>query len=225
VKNEDVQGLEVMTDFFFKIIGSKEFSDDEIILFLQEWLRLAGIAALNPESALAPAMMFTGLQTAGKQEDILLWTLAVSAAGQISAQGIQQRGIAKAFSVLYPILETGRILLGNELKFGGDGYADSYRQQALLVVVNESLILMNLAARRSLISAADEMIAEARSSWLNYPPASYTRKQAKKYCQLLYFYWCRTQCKSGYRGKETEMELTVPLRLTEKDRQRLKFFA
>ena len=225
VKSEDEQGLEVMTDFLFRIIGSKDLCDDEISLFLQEWLRLAGIAALNPESALAPPMMFAGLQAAAKQEDLLLWTLALSATGQISAQGIQQRGIAKAFSVLYPILETGRILLGNELRFGGDGYADSYRQQALLVVVNESLILMNLAARRSLISTVDEMIAEARGSWLNYPQACYTRKQAKKYCQLLYFYWRQTQGKSGYGGKETETELIVPLRLTEQERKRLKFLA
>ncbi|MHC1745868.1 MAG: hypothetical protein AB9895_01870 [Negativicutes bacterium] len=225
VKNEDEQGLEVMTEFLFRIIESKEFCDDEISLFLQEWLRLAGIAALNPESTLAPSMMFAGLQAAAKQEDLLLWTLALSAAGQISAQGIQQRGIAKAFSVLYPILETGRILLGNELKFGGDGYADSYRQQALQVVVNESLILINLAARRSLISTVDEMIAEARGSWLNYPSAYYTRKQAKKYCQLLYFYWRQTQGKSGYGGKETETELIVPLRLTEQERKRIKFLA
>ena len=225
VKNEDEQGMEVMTDFLFQIIGRKEFSDDEIRLFLQEWLRFAGIAALNPESTLAPSMMFAGLQAAAKQGDLLLWTLAISAAGQIPAQGIQQRGIEKAFSVLYPIFETGRILLGNELKFGGDGYADSYRQQALLVVVNESLILMNLAARRSLISSVDEMIAEVRSSWLQYPPACYTRKQAKKYCQLLYFYWRQTQGKSGHRGKEAEKELIVPLRLTEQERKRLKFLA
>lgn len=225
VKNEEEQALEVMRNFLFRIIESKGFSDDEISLLLQEWLRLAGIAALNPASVLAPPMMFAGLQAAAKQENLSLWTLALSAAGQISAQGIQQRGVTKAFSVLYPILETGRILLGNELKFGGDGYADSYRQQALRVVINENLILMNLAARRSLISTVDEMIAETRDSWLDYSQACYTRKQAKKYCQLLYFYWRQTQGKSANGGKETETALIVPLRLTEQEQKRLKFLA
>ena len=225
VKNEDAQGLEVMADLFPRIIRRKELTKEEIVLFLQEWLRLAGIAALNPASVLAPAMMFTVLQTVLKQEDLLLWTLAVGAAGQVPAQAIQQRGITKAFTVLYPILETGRILLASELKFGGDGYADSYRQQALLVVVNESLILMNLGARVDLISTADEMIAKVRRSWLEFPEACYSRKQAQKFCQLLYFYWCRTQCKSGCREKEVEAELTIPLRLTERERQKLKFLA
>ncbi|MBP1763339.1 MAG: hypothetical protein H6Q65_397 [Firmicutes bacterium] len=225
VAKEDEQGLEVVTDFFIRFISDRNLPVEKSISFLQEWLRFAGIASLNPGNVLAPMMMFSGLDAAVKKQNLPLWILAVSAAGQIPARIIQTRGITKAFPVLYPLLESGRILLGNELKFGGEGYGDSYRQQALLVIINETLILLNLGAQQDLISTPDEILAEVRNTWLNYSPACFTRKQAQRYCQLLYYYWRQTKCKPDRHSKNTERELLVPLRLSEQDRQRLKFLA
>jgi len=225
IAKEDEQGMEVMTGFFSRIISDRNFPLEKCGSFLEEWLRFAGIASLNPGSVLAPMMMFAGLDVAVKKQNLPLWILAVSAAGQIPARIIQMRGIAKAFPVLYPLLESGRILLGAELKFGGEGYADSYRQQALLFIINESLILLNLGAQQDFISTPDEILAEIRNTWLDYPPACFTRKQAQRYCQLLYFYWRQTQCKPGRHSKDTERKLLLPMRLSEQDRQRLKFLA
>ncbi|MEN6413228.1 MAG: hypothetical protein ABFC84_10810 [Veillonellales bacterium] len=212
--------FEIITPLVHKLIECDVLTDDALSILFREWGEAAGAACLNPKSELATQIFLVVIEAAGVRADIPVWNRAIKMVGQVSALAATRHGIVEAFSMLFPLLDSGRKLLTAELKFGQ--YGDGFRLQQLFIVLRETIMLAELKARQSMTISVGEVIAEIYHCWVIYPQANCSQKAIKKYCQLLLLFWQRIRQREAKRSIPLlAPELVEPVLLSKQDRKQL----
>lgn len=220
IRHDGMAMFEIMTPLVHKLVECNVLTDSALITLFHEWGEAAGVACLNPKSPLAPQILLVVAETAEARADLRVWSRAIKMAGQVSALAVTRHGVTEAFSVLFPLLDTGRKLLSSELKFGQ--YGDGFRLRKLFIVLRETLLLAELRARQDMTISAGEVITEIYECWAVYPMANYSHKAIKRYCQLLLLVWQQTRQREAKRSIPLlSSELVEPMLFSEKDKKQL----
>lgn len=218
IQNDDGEMYAVLADFTARRAASGQWLPADLAVLIREWHSLAGFASLKPGNPLASAIAEQALRIAHATVDAKALEASVAGAGQTARLAVQRHGLADGFPLVLPLLELGRELLALELKFGSAANTDSFRRQALYLIVRESLAVAEFAARQDMISTAGDIIAELHRHWLGAGRAN--AKAVKRFCQLLAAYWLQTRKGQAKRAAVSD-ELTNPALLSESDLQRL----
>lgn len=220
VQNDDMAMFALLTDFVDGLRENGVFSQTAIMALVKEWQGLAGSASLNPQSELAPAISEFSLRLAFSFGDQKHWGEAIAAAGQVGRLSLQRHGIKRGFPMVMPLLECGRTLLTQELRFGSGEDPDSFRQRALYLLVRECMTLAEFTARQDIKLTAGDVIVDFFHEWTSGEQAN--PKTAKRFCQLLAAYWLRVRARQAKRVT-LSAELAEPPLLSDADKQRLGF--
>jgi len=191
--------------------------------FLPDWRVAAGQAALNPESPMARMLVESLLQFAAAYEKQDIWFLALDAVSQVGALSVQKYGVVDGFPVVLPLLEQGRILLLDELKFADGPDSDSLRQAVIRRICRQGLHVAEIAARADVTTNAGDMIVLLHQSWKSTPMMDSYEKSIKKFCQLLLLYWANNRKRTARRWEPQDAEMRVPLLFTEEEHAKLTF--
>ncbi len=220
VKHDDLAMFALLQNIALALPAQDALLAADIRLLIKEWQELAGTACLNPHSTLAEGIVSFTLELALARGSKSGWQQAVTGAGQVARLVITRHGIKAALPRILPLLSAGRELLSLELKVGSIENADSFRQQALYLVVRECLSLSEYAARQDLVTTAGDIIADICRYWTEYSIHA-SPKAIKRFCQLLLAYWMKT----SRQAKKVTIsdELARPVLLSESDKQRLGF--
>lgn len=197
----------------------KKFGED----FLREWRVAAATACLNPQSRVSAAMVEQLLLFALKLEDKVFWPPVAQTIGEVAGLAVTKNGVAESFSVMRPLLDVGRVMLGDELKFGTGADADSLRQLIIRLVCEQTLRVGNLAARSDITAVTGDKLEEMYKSWmgtLDYEPHV---RSIRRFCQLLLIVWVHKHRRAAKKWAPRERELSEPLLLFEEEQEKLIF--
>lgn len=218
-KSGDAVALETVTQLGLDLYANKAITADRVSLIISEASKAAGTACLSQLNTVPPLILQFILEIAEKGDDLTLWRKAVNSVAQVVSLSSSRRGVIESFLVLLPILDTGRRLLADELKFGE--FSDGFRRQRLFVIIKESVLVAELHARQQMTSNPGEVITEIYEHWASLPQTIGIQKSIKRYCQLLLLYWQNTRKRQARRGMSIDKRLTEPMLVSDKDRKRL----
>lgn len=218
-KNGDDIALEAVARLCHDFFDNQTITSAGVSAIVGESSKAAGTACLNQHNKVTPLILQFILELAAKSYDIVIWRKAVSAVGQVSSLAISRREMAEAFSVLLPMLDTGRYILTDELTFGE--YSDDYRRKRLFIIVRECILLAELKARQDMTSSTGDVITEIYEAWIANPQTTGLKKSIKKYCQCLLLYWQSTRQRQARRCILDNNSLIEPILVADKDRKRL----
>ncbi|MBP2650623.1 MAG: hypothetical protein H6Q74_1448 [Firmicutes bacterium] len=190
VKYNNTAMFPVLTDFVVNVLNLEKLTQIELTTFVKDWYNVAGTACFTPNSDLAARIIaFTFKMTLSRWESRGM-ELTVKGACQVARIVILEKGIKEAFPYIWPLLDTGRNLLAQELKLVSAGAEGSYRRHALFAIVRELVVLMRFAARKDMLLTFGEVISQIYQCWLG-SFSSGSAKSIKRFCQLLVAYWLR----------------------------------
>ncbi len=221
VKSSDLVIFDIFYELIKQLSEADVWSDEAINLLFPEWINLAGIACLDPNSSLAVRIIETMPSLIASSQSLEYWTLVVNGAGQTAKLAVSHHGLKNAFPVVFPLLEMGRRYLVAELKFGE--YADGFRQRVLYKILKECLMLITFIARQDMTITPGDVIAEVYQLWLTHPLMTANPKSAKKFCQLLLLFWGRIRRRQAKRYTPANKELFDPELISEKEKKLLEF--
>ncbi len=138
---------------------------------------------------------------------------AVKCAGSVGYLAIHHNGFRKSFSLLRPLLDSGRKLFNEERKFGYSESNDGFRQRALFYILKESLAIAEYAARQGMTLTVGEVISWLLQSWQQQATIEESKKSIKWFSQLFYMYWHHVRIRQAKRSGSLD-ELMTPLLLT-----------
>ena len=223
VKHERLSAVSVIFAVMALLVPTaadrKKFSGD----FLREWRVAAATACLNPQSRVSAAMVEQLLLFAIKLEDKAFWPPAAQTIGEVAGFAITRNGVAEGFSVLRPLLDVGRVMLGDELKFGTGTDTDSLRQLIIRLICEQTLRVCNLAARNDITAVTGDKLEEMYINWmgtLEYEPHI---RSIRRFCQLLLIIWSHKHRRAAKKWAPRETELAEPLLLSGEDQAKLAF--
>ncbi|MDD4601986.1 hypothetical protein SDC9_27474 [bioreactor metagenome] len=218
-KSGDDAALESVANLALELFDSQAISINGAIIIITESSKAAGTASLNQSNKVSPLILQFILELASKSRDPALWRKAVNVIGQVSTLAVSRRGIAEAFDVFLPMLETGRRLLADELKFGV--FTDDYRKNRLFVIIRECILVAELNARQDMTKSTGEVITEIYEQWVRLPQSAAINKSLKRYCQMLLLYWQNTRQRQARRGMPDNKRLLEPMLISDEDKKRL----
>lgn len=225
VSKQNEAALTLLTDFVQELTDRKVFSRKVVEGILAEWQDLAGIASLNPASPIAAIIIHDMVALAAKIADNECWTNTVNACARIVRMIIEQYGTQYAFPLLYPLLDEGRKLLSDEIRFDVKSTTSDYRQRALFTVVKEFISVAEFAARVRITGSTYDIINEFYFFWHQDPALNYKIKSAKKFFQLVLLFWQKTMARQAKKQMPERPELLEPVLLSTIDISRLSFMA
>lgn len=200
-------------------------ADQKIVLekFLREWRVIATAACLNTESPLASQMVEQLLLFTVRSENPEFWKPVSEKIGEVAVLAVVKHDVATAFPVFRPLMDVGRVNLGDELKFGTGPDPDNKRQRIIRLVCLETLKIADMAAHMDLASVAGDKIEEMYQSWANDPQYESQIRSIQRFCQLLLIYWTNNRKRASKKWTPRAKNLSEPLLLTEEDRTKLIF--
>lgn len=92
-------------------------------------------------------------------------------------------GIRQGFQTAAPLLEKGRSLLGEELKFTKSDNA--FRRKNLSIIIGELILLSDLIARKDGEMSNMEVMMRINDCWLEYYQKEINRLSVNQFCQLV----------------------------------------
>ena len=215
----DLSLFEMIEESAVSLIESKVLVENNMELLFEEWGNLAASACLNPNSLLAGNIINFLFTIASQEKGNKHWIRVVAIAGRVTKLAVSRHGIAQAFNVFFPMLESGRTLLWSESRFVQ--CIDECKQEMLFAVVRESLIIISFASRQDLIGSPGQTIVEIFKYWVEKPAMSDHHKSIKKYCQLLLLFWLKDK-RQVKKHLPHNNELTEPILFSDTERLRFK---
>lgn len=223
VSKQDEAALMQFMDRIQQLVDDQLMGEPVIRGILYEWQDLAGIASLNPNSPIAANIIHNMVVLAEKSQDSLLWADMVSAVRKIVCLIIEQYGIISAFPLLYPLFDSSRQMLADQIRFPVEAAVSDFRQRALAVTLKETLSIAEFAARARIMGTTYEVLEELYCCWCNDQKINYKMKSAKKFFQLLILFWQKHMGRQASRQMPTQAELMEPLLLSSLELTRLDF--
>ncbi|MDU4962068.1 MAG: hypothetical protein E6X17_15540 [Sporomusaceae bacterium] len=185
---------------------------------LAEGIELAAAAGANPHNRTGPALLAVLTDLVRQAADIPLWRRLVMAAMQSARILLEQYDVRNVFTFLYPLLECSRLLVGEQIRFPGEG--NDFRRQALLCVIREFLAVAEFSARLRLTDTAYQVLEAFYQCWRDDPALSYQQKSAKRLFQLFVLFWKKHMLRQP-EWLPQQLELLEPPLLTAADLERL----
>ncbi|VBB08737.1 Hypothetical protein LUCI_4015 [Lucifera butyrica] len=221
VKIDDMRLFNVMEDMIARLVEQGLFGEAAMSAWLREWQNLAGVACMNPDSSMGSLLTTQILRFGAPAEAGIPWDLAVSNVGQTARLAISLHGLKDAFPVFYVLLNRGRILFTDQLKFSSLEHMGRSRQNDLYLITRECLTVIEFVSRSSMTSSAGDVIVELFHYWLAYPPAASHAKSIKKFCRFLLVYWSKVRPRQAKKGMPVYDELCRPSLLSEQEQEKL----
>jgi len=208
----------IIADSTFSLIEAGIVSDAGIELIIEEWGNIAASACLNPNSPIAKLIIEFVFKVANYQKSNKQWIHVIALAGRVATLAVYRHSIIEAFMVVYPIMELGRKLLWEELRYVG--YIDEFRHELLFRVVRECLIILTHAARQNIFGSVGETIIDVFKCWTEHPAIIINPKSVKRYCQFLLLFWLKNK-KQTKRNIPNNAGFMEPILFSNVEKQRL----
>ena len=186
VKAGNANMFEILNQYMNQLTEKAVLTDTAIACIVNECSHIAGMDSLNPYSQMAGKVSMLSLELAMQVRTDGIWRKAIDGAGQAARLAVAQRNLPECFDVIYPLFELGRRLLTAELKAGP--LSDTFRQQALYVLLRECLQLVEFVARQNFTTTAADIIDQIYHDWIKHQANVGQHKSIKKFCQLLFLY-------------------------------------
>jgi hypothetical protein len=158
-----------------------------------------------------------------RSADSELWLPVSEKIGEAAVLAVSKHGVQAAFSVFRPLLDVGRVNLGDELKFGTGPDPDSMRQRIIRLVCRETLRIAEMAAHADLYAVSGDKIEEMYRCWVSDPQYESHIRPIRRFCQLLLIFWSINRKRAAKNWTPRDKTLSVPLLLTEEDQAKLSF--
>lgn len=223
VSKQDETALSLLMDRIQQLADHQVIGPPVIRGILYEWQDLAGIASLNPHSPVAVSLIHNMVVLAEKTQDSSLWADMVSAVMKIVRLIIEQYGLQFAFPLLYPLFDSSRQMLADQVRFPIEAAISDFRQRALAVTLREALSIAEFAARARIMGTPYEVIEECYCFWRNDQGINYKAKSAKKFFQLIILFWQKQMGRQASKQMPAQAELMEPLLLSPLELARLDF--
>lgn len=201
------------------LVTEEALSHNEFRLLIDECANAAGAASLNPHSILPVEYITFVLDFTAKNCDTKTWLRAVNVTRRIGSLALSRYDISMAFKVVYPLLETARKLMTDELRFWE--YSDGRRREQLFILLKECIMLVELKSRQDMTSSSGEIITELYRQWILQPQTIGNQKSVKKFCQFFFLYWQKIKKRQAKRSMPLNNDISQPTLISEKDRKRL----
>ena len=157
--------------------------------FIDDWIKLAGIACLNPYSKIGPAIIAQIGETVFNMGEPHIFRRMIRAVVQIIAMTVMRYGLKEAFAVIHSLADLGRKILRDELVFGANSIT-GFRTTALKTLVHELLLVFDMLARQKMTVSGGELICDFEELWRADSNVGETYgKNARKFCLILLSYW------------------------------------
>lgn len=191
IKNQDKLSFQLTVELTLSFIESGFFDETDLKDLIVEVGNLARSACLNPKNFAARELVHMLVVIAMKEKKQEIWSLVIAVCGKVGNLALVRHGVQTAFPTCYPLLEAGRKLLWAELKF--ISYTDEVRRYALWKIIKECIAMASLAAKQDMTATAGEIIADFYKCWGQLEPDSVQSKSAKRFCQLILFFWLKNK--------------------------------
>ena len=191
--------------------------------FLREWRVAAATACMNPNSLLSAELVEQLLLFALKLEDRMFWLQVARTVGEVAALAATRNGVRDGFSVMRPLLDVGRVMLGDELKFASGPDPESTRQLIIRLVCEQALRVASLAARNDITAVTGDKLEEMYKSWMETPDYEPHFRSIRRFCQLLLIIWTHKHKRAARKWTPRARELSEPLLITEEEQGKLTF--
>lgn len=223
LRQGNIDTIPVLFEALFLFLASAAEKESLFNKFLREWRVVAASACLNPESPLASQLVEQLLLFTVRAENPAFWSPVSEKIGEVAALAVSTHGIKEGLPVFRPLLDVGRVNLGDELKFGTGPDTDSNRQRIIRLICGEVLKIAAMAAHRDMLSVAGDKIEEIYRNWVSDPQYETQIRSIQRFCQLLLIFWSNNRKRAAQKWTPREKALSEPLLLTEEDRIKLAF--
>lgn len=219
VKVGEASIVEPLIQYIGELAEKEILSPKALASIVVECSHIAGMDSLNPYSQVAGSISMLSLELAIQVRTNDTWRQAVDAVGQAARLAVAQRSLGESFDIIYPLFEIGRRLLVSELNSGP--LSDTFRQQALYVLMRECLQLVEFVSRQNFTATAADIIDQLYQDWIKRQANPGQEKSIKKFCQLLFLYCTRVK-RSQRRLTADGSGFNSPDSMTAANRERLK---
>ncbi len=217
-----VDALPVFFEAVFLLYLAETDKEDFIAAFLLEWRSVTTIASLNPVSPMASEWVEQLLLLTIRTENGSYWRQVTQRIGEVASLAVTKHDIQASLPIFRPLLDVGRVNLSDELKFGSGPDPASLRQRIIRLVCDETLKIVDMAARTDISAVAGDKIEEVYHSWINDPAYESQSNSIRRFCQLLLIYWSMNRKRAARKWTPREKKLSEPL-LTDEERAKLTF--
>jgi len=157
-----------------------------------------------------------------RAEETAFWRPVTQKIAEVASLAVAKHGVSASFTVFRPLLDVGRVNLGDELKFGTGPDETSLRQLIIRLVCTEAIRVADMAAHKDFSAITGDKIEEMYHSWLRDPSYESQTKSIERFCQLLLIFWSLNRKRAARRWTPREEKLAAPL-LSEEERGKLSF--
>ncbi len=221
-RQELFDGVPVLFESVFLLLAAEPNRGEFLNSFLQEWRTVAATACLNPENPLASEWVEQLLLLTIRAEETAFWRPVTQKIAEVASLAVAKHGVSASFAVFRPLLDVGRVNLGDELKFGTGPDETSLRQLIIRLVCTEAIRVADMAAHKDFSAITGDKIEEMYHSWLRDPSYESQTKSIERFCQLLLIFWSLNRKRAARRWTPREEKLAAPL-LSEEERSKLSF--
>jgi hypothetical protein len=225
VNKQDETALTMLLDCVRGLAEKDLLTKSVISGLLSEWQDLAGLASLNPNSQIAAILIHDMVILGVKTGDPTLLSELVKGITKNVRLIIEQYGTTFAFPLLYPLLDEGRRLLSDQLRFNVESSVSDFRQSALLVIVKECLSVAEFAAHAKITCTTYDIMVEFLNLWQNDQKLNYKIKSAKKFFQMMILYWHKQLGAQAKKQMPVHADLMEPALLSPADLAELSFMS
>ena len=167
-------------------------SDEDYGDIIDDWIKLAGIACINPYSKLGVIVISQVGEAVFQLDNLNVFRRTVRAAVQVVTMIATRYGMKESFFAIHALADLGRRILRDELIYG-ENTITGIRTLMLKILVHELLLVFDMLARQKMTISGGELIDEFEELWRNNTSVADTYgKNARKFCQLLLAYWLQT---------------------------------
>lgn len=191
VRTGDINMFEIVTQYIKQLVEKRALKDQAVASIITECNHIAGMDSLNPYSQLAGEVSMLSLELAAQVRLDSIWRQAIDGTAQAARLAVAQRTLMESFAVVYPLFEMGRRLLTAELN--ASSLSDTFRQQALYVLMRECLQMVEYVARQNFTTTAADIIDQIYNDWIKRQTNIGQHKSIKKFCQFLFLYCTRVK--------------------------------
>ncbi len=215
-------GVPVFFEAAFLLLMAENNKAEFMARFLQEWRSVAATACLNPDNPLASQWVEQLLLMTIRLEEKAYWRPVAQRITEVASLATVKHGVAASFSVIRPLMDVGRVNLGDELKFGTGPDESSMRQLIIRLACNAAVHVADMASKADFAAVTGDKLEEMFHSWLRDPSYESQARSIERFCQLLLIFWSLNRKRAARKWTPRAEKLSASL-FSDADRGKLSF--
>jgi hypothetical protein len=212
-RNEQTEALRQIFFELEQLLRCGRITEMVLLEVIVEGENIAGTFSCQLFSPIGPLFIQQLLSLAYLSQSIGCMKQAIDCGGRVGYLAVHQNGFRKSFSLLRPLLDSGRKLFNEERKFGYSESNNGFRQKTLFYILKQNLAIAEYAARQEMTLTVGEVISWLLQSWQQQATVEESKKSIKWFSQLFYMYWHHVRIRQAKRSGLLD-ELMMPLLLT-----------